>query len=222
MLRSQGLGCAFLGMLMVPLAAGATDLGVVRGSDGVFTEPANSIGIEVSPSFFATNEAGHAFGNYDDTSIKLTLAHRFPEPFEIEGSLKDDIKQHDRHQFYAESRIGYRFEFGRFSLKPSAALGVTWNDTGFGPKGASSAAYYAAYLAGDVELSKKLTWNLFDVRYRDAFDYVWVTPEVSTGLTYRLTQANQIYGSTSYSWKGSGDRLHGDTFSVALGVEHGF
>lgn len=203
-------------------AATAADLGTVKQPDGTIAPPANWIGLEVSPSFYATNSGGHVAGHYDDTSVKLTYQHRFDSAFALGGSLKDDIKQDGKHQFYAETKAGYRFDFGRFSLTPAATLGVTWNDTGFGPSGDATTAYYAFYLAGDLALSEKLIWTMFDLRYRDAFDYVWVTPEVTTGLTYKMTEADRVYGNASYSWKGTGDGLHGDTYSFALGVEHGF
>lgn len=203
-------------------AAFAADLGTIRQPDGALAAPRDWIGLEVSPSFFATNGSGHVAGNYDDTSIKLNYEHRFENDFSLGGTLKDDIKQEGKHQFYAEAKGGYRFDFGRFSLTPSAALGVTWNDTGFGPSKDATAAYYALYLAGDLALSEKLVWTVFDLRYRDAFDYVWVTPEVTTGLTYKVTEANRVYGNVSYDWKGTGNGLHGDTYSFALGVQHGF
>lgn len=211
-----------LAWLALATPAIAADLGTVKQPDGTLAKPANTIGLEVSPSFFASTTSSHDAGHYDDTSVKLTLAHRFADPFEIGGSLKDDIKQDGKRQYYAETKAAYRFDFGRFSLTPSAALGVTWNDTGFGSNGDATTAYYAFYLAGDLALSDKLTWTMFKLRYRDAFDYVWVTPEVATGLSYRLTHADQIYGTASYSWKGTGDGLHPDTYSIALGVEHGF
>lgn len=203
------------------LAAGA-DLGTVKQPDGSIAAPTTWIGLEASPSFYASTTSSHDAGKYDDTSVKLTASHRFSDPFEIQGSLKDDIKQEGRRQYYAEGKASYGFDFGRFTLIPSAALGVTWKDTGFGPQGNATTAYYAFYLAGDLKLTDQLTWTMFDLRYRDAFDYVWVTPEIATGLTYKLTRADRVYGTASYSWKGEGDGLHPDTYSVALGYEHGF
>lgn len=220
-MRVIGLGLA--GILAAGIGgAAAADLGTVKQPDGTIAPPADWIGLEVSPSFYATNSGGHVAGHYDDTSVKLIYQHRFNSAFALGGSFKDDIKQDGKHQFYAETKGSYRFDFGRFSLTPSAALGVTWSDTGFGPPGDATAAYYAFYLAGDLALTDKLDWNVFDLRYRDAFDYAWDTPEVTTGLTYKMTDADRVYGNASYSWKGTGDGLHGDTYSFAVGVEHGF
>lgn len=220
-MRIIGLGLA--GVLAAGIGgAAAADLGTVKLPDGSLKAPQNWIGLEVSPSFFASTTSLHDANTYDDTSVKLILSHRFDDPFEVEGSLKDDIKQEGKRQYYAEGKAAYRFDFGRFSLVPSAALGVTWNDTGFGPGGDATAAYYALYLAGNLKLTEQLTWTMFNLRYRDAFDYVWVTPEIGTGLSYKLTRADQIYGTASYSWKGTGDGLHPDTYSVALGIQHGF
>lgn len=220
-MRAIGFGlCSVL--VLGTTTASAADLGTVKVPDGDLALPANTIGLEVSPSFYAASTSSHRANAYDDTSVQLNLTHRFESPFSVEATLKDDIKQEGKRQYYAEGRAAYRFDFGRFALTPSAALGVTWSDTGFGAGGDATAAYYAFYLAGDLKLSQKLTWTVFDLRYRDAFDYVWVTPEIATGLSYRLTHADRIYGTASYSWKGSGDGIKPDTYSVAFGVEHGF
>lgn len=116
----------------------------------------------------------------------------------------------------------YKFKFGDFTLAPSAAIGDTWEATGLGSSGNANALYYAFNLAGDLKLDRQWTWNAFNLRYRDAFDYTWITPKVTTGLTYVLNAGNSVYGNVGYSWKDTGNGLLGNKINVTFGVKRNF
>ncbi len=42
-------------------------------------------------------------------------------------------------------------------------------------KNFANAYYYALHLAGDLKLNSQWTRNIFEVRYRNAFEYTWIT-----------------------------------------------
>ena len=77
-------------------------------------------------------------------------------------------------------------------------------------------------LAGVLKLNSQWTRNMFELRYRDAFDYTWITPKVATGLTYEWSAGNSAYGNEGYAWKNTGSGLLGDKYYVAVGFRHGF
>ncbi len=199
--------------------AHAGDIGAVKMPDGRIAAASTVIGLEVSPSVHATTTSSHEAGSYDDSSITLSLSHRFATDFVVNGSAEWQLNKGGSQQTFIEGGLGYALGIGRFTLTPSAALGTTFEDTGFGPNGDSQAFYYALYLAGDLDLDARWTWNAFKLRYRDAFDYEWATPEVKTGITYHFDAATALYGSGSYSWKNSGDGFKGDSISLAFGLK---
>ena len=105
----------------------------------------------------------------------------------------------DSYQNYVEGSVGYRFNFDKFTLRPSVAIGNTGGTTGLGASSTANAYYYALYLAGDLKLNSQWTWNMFELRYRDAFDYTWITPRGATGLTYEWSAGNFVYGNVGYA-----------------------
>ena len=63
---------------------------------------------------------------------------------------------------------------------------------------------------------------MFELRYRNALDYTFITPKVATGLTYEWGPFRYVYGSIGYAWKDTGNGLLGDKFNVAFGYRHTF
>lgn len=183
-----------------------------------------SIGLEFSPEYYALDSASHQAGDWADNALKLSLSHSFDTNWILGGSIQTTFKPADKLQYYGEGSLGYRFRFDRFSLTPSVALGYTWDETGITidevPN--SDAFYYAFTLAGDFKLAPKWTWNLFNLRYRNAFDATWITPKAATGLTYAIDDANSISANVGYSWKDSGEGLKGDKINAAFGFKHAF
>ena len=81
---------------------------------------------------------------------------------------------------------------------------------------------YYLFNATDLKLNSQWTWNAIAARYRDAFDYTWVTPKLSTGFTYTIDGHNSTYANVGYAWKDTGSGLLADKVSVAMGYKYGF
>lgn len=140
----------------------------------------------------------------------------------VGGLLQLTVKNNNTYQNYVEGSVGYIFDFDKFKLKPSAAIGDTGGATGLGASSTANAYYYALYLAGDLKLNSQWTWNIFEVRYRNAFECTWITPKVTTGLTYEWSPGNFVYSNVGYAWKNKGGGLIGDKVNVAVGFRHRF
>jgi len=181
-----------------------------------------SIGLEVSPEFHAKSKGPTQGGDYADTAIKASLGYTFDKSWVLNGSLQATLRQEGTEQYYGEGGVGYKFRFGDFTLTPQAALGDTWGTTGLGDRGQSSALYYALYLAGDLKLSDQWSWTMFNLRWRNAFDYEWQTPKVSMGLTYSFNDADKLSIGAGYSWKDTGSGMQPDKINASVTLKHAF
>ena len=160
-----------------------------------------------------------------DVYAKFQVAHTFAGGWLVSGFFQpqDDIQSNgsDKWRYSAEGDLGYKLRMGNFTLTPTAGIGEVWGDTGV-TKTNSSALYYAFYLAGDLKLSSNCTWNVFNARYRNAFDFTWVTPKIATGLTYNINPQNAVYGTVGYSWKDTGTGLKLGNVNVGVGYKYAF
>lgn len=181
-----------------------------------------SIGLEVSPEFHARSKGPVQAGDYADTAIKGSLSYTYDNAWVLNGSFQATLRPDNTHQYYGEGGVGYKFKFGDFTLTPQAALGETWDATGLGEDGTASALYYAIYLAGDLKLNSQWSWQVFNLRYRDAVDYTWITPKASTSLTYSFSDADKFTVGLGYSWKDTGSGLFGDKINIAFTMKHAF
>jgi hypothetical protein len=193
--------------------------------------PTWTIGIEGSPEFYTIDNGSNAAGSLASTYFKFSVSHTFDNNFVGGVSFQPTFKTGGKSQFYGEATLGYKFKLtDTFTLTPSLGLGYTWHDTGI-TKGTDTDAqvpYYALYLAGDWKLSKQWTWNVFNMRYRNAFNATWETPKVATGVTYNIDSTNAVYASFGYSWKkvettkSPYNELSADKFNIAIGYKHSF
>jgi hypothetical protein len=193
--------------------------------------PSNTFSAEFDTEFAAkTSKSFHA-GDVADYYGKFTAAHAFSNGFVVSGFFQPQYDLHpgktDLWKYYAEGDVGYKAKLNDyFTLTPSAGIGGVWGDTGVDPSSKSnpnpSAAYYAFYLAGDLKLNSSWTWNAFNLRYRDAFSYRWITPKVATGLTYNISKYSALYGVVGYSWKDTGSGLIPDKINVGTGLKASF
>lgn len=181
-----------------------------------------TIAFEVSPEIYARSTSTHTAGDYAATQTKLKISHSFASNWFLSGFAQLNFKENDTQHFFAEGAVGYRFDISTFALKPSVAIGDTSGATGLGKNENASALYYAVYLSGDLKLNSQWTWNVFDLRYRNAFDYTWITPKAATGLTYEWSPGRSVYWSAGYAWKDTGTGLKGDKINLALGLRHSF
>ncbi|MBN9432450.1 MAG: hypothetical protein J0I45_08400 [Bosea sp.] len=185
---------------------------------GKIADGATVVGIEASPSFYAATTSSHTGGEYDDSSLSIYVTRSFGGGIFAGGVLEADLRPDKDDQYYVEATVGYTFNFGRFSFSPSVLLGDTWGGTGFGADGNSSAFYYALYADAAIKLDEHWHFNALSLRYRNAFDYTWITPEIGSGFSYRLDSGTSFYGSAAYSWKDTGEGMHPDTMSLTVGV----
>jgi hypothetical protein len=63
---------------------------------------------------------------------------------------------------------------------------------------------------------------MFNARFRDAFQYRWITPKVSTGVTYNINAYNALFATVGYSWKDTGSGLNPDKVNIGGGYKVNF
>ncbi len=63
--------------------------------------------------------------------------------------------------------------------------------------------YYVAHLGANVVVTPTITWNTISLRYRDAFDTDndYNTPEVATGVTFKLDEHHSVSAQIARDWK---------------------
>ena len=99
---------------------------------------------------------------------------------------------------HLEGTLGYRLPLNRiFSVVGSGGVGEHWRqnpDTAF--------PYYVFRIGTDLDINKVLTWNVVSFRYRDAFnpDEHFNTPQLATGLTYKLDEQRAVYTKLQRNW----------------------
>ena len=180
----------------------------------------NTVSIEFSPEFKTTNSA------WADDYIKLGLSHSFDNNFVLGTSFQYSWRSDATSVDQVEGSVGYKLKSGPLTLTPSVLLGYGFGDH---PKinhliGAEADAYYAFAIAADFKIDDHWTWNALNARYRNGFSTTWITPKISTGITYKINGSNAIYTSVGYAWKDAGDGkgLLGDKWNVAVGYKFSF
>lgn len=191
--------------------------------------PTWTIGIEGSPEFYAINNGSNTARSLADTYFKFSVSHNFDNNFVGGVFFQPTFKTGGKSQYYGEASLGYKIKLTDvFTLTPSLGIGYTWHDTAIIKDGDANAQvpYYAIYLAGDWKLTKQWTWNVFNLRYRNAFNATWETPKVTTGVTYNINSTNAVYASVGYSWKKTDttsspyNDLAADKLNIAIGYKH--
>jgi hypothetical protein len=221
------LGFAAGLLLLAAAPSWAADLGVaVAAPAPAKPSPTTTIGIELDPEFFALAHKADPgpvpAGTLADGFLKATLSHTIGGLWVVSGYFQAQDDKHtasDKFRYYAEADLGYKIKFNSFTLTPTIGVGDVWGDTGI-TAAPSSAAFYALYLAGDWKISSHWTWNVFNARYRNAFNTKWVTPKIATGLTYNINSNNAVYANVGYSWKDTGAGLKADKINVGLGYKY--
>ncbi|MEP9370820.1 hypothetical protein [Mesorhizobium sp. KR1-2] len=193
--------------------------------------PAWTFSIDGTPEIYAIDNGSNRAGNLNNIYYKAGLSYRFTDNFLGGVSFQHSFKNGGGMQFYAEATLGYKFKVNdNFTLTPSIGPGYTWDDTGIikGANTNASIGYYVIYLAGDLKVTSKLTWNAFNLRYRNGFNATWVTPKVATGLTYDFDSDNAVFLNVGYAWKKLDtstppyNALAGDKINFSLGYKRSF
>ena len=97
-----------------------------------------------------------------------------------------------------EGTLGYRLPLNRiFSVVGSGGVGEHWRQN---PD--SAFPYYVFRIGADFDLNKILTWNVVSFRYRDAFnpEEHYNTPQLATGLTYKLDDQRSVLTKLQRNW----------------------
>jgi len=191
---------------------------------------ANTLSLESSPEFYDLAGAGHAAGDLDDYYFKLGLSHSFDNNLVLGGVLqytqRAPIAGVSSSVDQAEVSLGYKLKLDALTLTPGVLLGYGFGDepkinpaNNFNPD-----AYWAVTLNADFKLNSQWTWNMFSLRYRNAFDYTWITPKVATGITYNIDKTDAVYLSVGNAWKdnGNGSGLVQDKYNIAVGYKYSF
>ena len=194
-------------------------------------KPTNTISIESAPEFYDLAGAGHGAGDLNDYYFKLGLSHSFDNNLVLGGSLqytqRAPIAGVGSSVDQAEASLAYKLKLGdSVTLTPGVLLGYAFGDQ---PKinpanNDTPDAYWAVTLNGDLKLNSHWTWNAFSLRYRNAFDYTWITPKIATGVTYKIDDYDAVYLSVGNAWKdtGNGKGMLGDKWNVAVGYKLSF
>ena len=194
-------------------------------------KPSMVFSFELQPEFYAADKAGNYMkGDLADTQAKISVSKALPNGLTVAGALQLTAREAGITGVasgYAqlEASTSYKFKLSDvFSLTPSATLGYAFGDQ---PKvdpldANAAAAYYAVGLAADYKINGAFTWNVVNIRYRDAFGGNWKTPKLSTGITYKLDDLNSAYANIGKSWKDTGTGYKSDKYSIAFGLKHSF
>lgn len=229
-MRTSVVGGA-LGAVLAFSAGSAQADGPRDTVQAVTNLPGVTLSFDVTPEFYASSIPG-AFGRADQatTVSRLTLSRTLPNGVTLSASgylitREANAKSPSSTGNLVEVSTSYKVKLSKdWSLMPSVTLGYAFGDE---PKvdpddGKAPAAYYALGLAADYRISPRLTWNVVNLRYRDAFRGDWKTPKIATGLTYALDGGTAAYFNIGKSWKDAGDGYKNDKFSVTFGLRHAF
>lgn len=171
----------------------------------------NSVGFEI-----ANDRDPDDFGQSKDVKYQVDGAHTFDSGVILGGSFQyTDATKGKKDSQNLEMTIGYRLPLGQiFSVVGSSGIGARFSGSD------DVFAYYVFNVGADLRLTEKVTWNAVGYRYRNAFDTDndYDTPQVSTGLAFKIDQANSVSTKLYRSWKdGSPDET-----GLALGFKHEF
>jgi hypothetical protein len=216
------------------MAADFSEANPVVSPPAAAPSPSNTFSFEFDPEFQQAPsklKPKPGDGQVSDYLGKFTAAHTFSSGVVVSGFFQPQYDLHpggtNAWRYYTEGDLGYKIKMNdSFTLTPSAGIGGVWGDTQIKASKTNvnpSAVYYALYLAGDLKLNSNWTWNVFNLRYRDAFSYTWITPKVATGITYNINKYSALYGTVGYSWKETtGTPLNPSVLNIGAGVKANF
>jgi hypothetical protein len=177
------LGSAALAVAALVAANGAA----IAGSDSV----GMTITSDRDPDDFAVPK---------DMKYELSGAHTFDNGLILGGSFQytDTAFSVQASQNF-EGTIGYGLPLSSvFSVSGSVGLGEHWRENP-----STEFPYYVLRVGADVAFNQTITWNAITYRFRDAFDTSdnYDTPQVATGITFKLDGQNSIAVKVMRNWK---------------------
>ena len=135
-----------------------------------------------------------------DLKYELNGAHTFDSGLILGGSFQyTDTTFSDRASQNLEAALGYRLRLDSvLSVNGSAGIGEHWRENP-----GTYFPYYVLRIGADLQLSQDITWNAISYRFRDAFDPDdnYNTPQVATGVTFKLDERSSIAVKVMENWK---------------------
>lgn len=163
----------------------------------------------------ANDRDPHDFGISKDMKYLVGLAHGFDNGVTVGGSFQyTDPRAGKADSQNLEATVGYRLRLNTIvSVSGSAGVGERFTSPDDFP-------YYVLRLGADLDVTKRITWNAIGYRYRNAFDTDnhYETPQVSTGISFKLDEVNSVSTKLYRSWKDG----EADETGIALGLKHEF
>lgn len=193
--------------------------------------PGLAFSFEMTPEFYASSKAGsYALGDLAETVFKIGLSKALPHGLSLAGTLSETIRVPDSSgegssYAQAEAVLGYKWQVSPdVSMPVAATLGYAFGEA---PKidpsdPAAPEAYYAINVAANWKIDDRLTWNVVNARYRNAFSQDWVTPKLTTGVTYAMSETGTVFGAIGKSWKDTGSGMLNDKYSISFGLRYQF
>ena len=190
------LACIFLAAAVPRAFAGSTSV----GGSVTFDQRAKDVGVP------------------HDVKVLVQGAHTFDNGAILGGSVEYLNNAFiDTATVNVEGTLGYRIHFNpTLSVIGSLGFGEHFTTTGIG----GTFPYYVLRAGADVTLDKAWTWNAVAFRYRDAFEprYNFKTPQLGTGLTYKLDAHNSVSGTVQYNWR----KWSPESVGFVVGYSHTF
>jgi opacity protein-like surface antigen len=157
------------------------------------------------------------FSEPKDTKINLSLSRKLPNGIVLGGSFQPQIKTNGDVGYNLEGTLGYTWKIGEvFSVGGSAGVGekLQWDET------RGDFPYYVLRVHADLALDERWSWNMITYRFRDAFNPRdnYYTPEVSTGVSYKIDESRSVSAKYFFGWKNSDPDYQG----VGIGFRHEF
>lgn len=162
---------------------------------------------------FTSERGPDDFGATTGSDWQVDLSHSFDNKVSISGSVKYyDTAGTSDSKTNVQFGIGYTYEIGKLALTGSVGAGQHFIHS----DDSTSFPYYYVTLAGSVPITEKWTWNIFRVRYRNAFDSAndYDTPEIATGVNYSIDAHNSVSLMIERDWS--------DGTASYTGIEFGY
>jgi hypothetical protein len=235
------LAATALAIFAAPAFAADLPTGVVA-APAPAAATSNTLTFEADPEW-NVNPASSTYQSLADWYGKATYSHSFGGGFSgaVAGQYTGKPSSGGFNGLYAtylEVSGAYKASLtSDFSVTITGGLGYTFGNTGYaGGKFTGSGGnpdlgnaddsflYYFVQGALDYKLDSHWTWNVINARYRNAFAETWITPKVTTGITYNIDSTDAVYANVGYAWKdnGNGSGLLADKLNVAVGYKYSF
>ncbi len=170
-------------------------VGAIVTTNEVASAGSNSVGMTMT-----TDRDPGDFDVPKDLKYELNGAHTFDDGLILGGSFQyTDTTFSDRASQNLEATLGYRMRLNSvLSVNGSAGLGEHWRKDP-----STYFPYYVLRVGADLDLNQNITWNAISCRFRDGFerDDDYNTPQLATGVTFKLAGESSIAVKVMRNWK---------------------